>query len=140
MQLKVQKLSPAAKLPARAYAHDIGYDLYAVDNHGILPGKREIVCTGIKMAIPPGFAGLIWDKSGVAKDGVHVLGGVYDPGFRGEITVTMINLGEDTYNIAPGQKIAQILIQPTATPEIIETEINDKTARGDGRHGSSGLF
>ena len=138
--LKVQRLSPLAKFPSRAYAHDIGYDLYATGYYSIPPGKRDIVSTGIKMAIPPGFSGLIWDKSGVAKDGVHVLGGVYDPGFRGEITITMINLGEDIYNIAPGQKVAQILIQPVATPEIIETEINDQTERGQGRHGSSGLF
>ena len=138
--LKIERVSSIAKLPTRAYKHDIGYDIYSVEFHSLVPGEQYIVRTGIKMEMPNGFAGLVWDKSGVAKDGVHVLGGVYDPGYRGEVTVTVRNLGDEIYHIAPGQKIAQLLFHKVELPEIIEDKVNENTERGAGRHGSSGLF
>jgi len=139
-KLFVQRLSPAAKLPSRAYEHDAGFDLYAADYYSLMPGERAVINTGIKIAIPNGLAGLIWDKGGLAKDGIHTMAGVIDSGFRGEVTVNLINLSNDIYNIAPGQKIAQLLIQKIECPEIIEAEINDKTDRSACRFGSSGIF
>lgn len=138
--LKVQRTTPAAKLPTRAYAHDAGYDLYAADYYSIKPMERVNIKTGVKMAIPSGLAGIICDKSGLALSGIHSLGGVIDPGFRGELSVNLINLSQDMYNISPGQKIAQIIFKKIATPEIIEADINDLTDRGTGEYGSSGLF
>lgn len=138
--LNVERLSSAAKLPGKAYEGDAAYDLYSSEHISLAPNNRALIPTGIKMAIPLGFAGLIWDKSGIAKNGIHVLGGVIDSGFRGEVKVNLINLGEDILTIEPGQKIAQILIQKIENPKIIETEITDKTKRGAGAYGSSGLF
>ena len=138
--LKIEKIKPNAKLPQRAREGDAGLDLYAADYYSLLPGESTVISTGIKMAIPAGYAGLIWDKSGVAKSGIHTTAGVIDSGYRGEILVNMINLSEDIYNIAPGQKIAQILIQPAPNLEIKEDKINDETSRSDNGFGSSGLF
>jgi len=138
--LKIERIKPSAKLPQRAHPGDAGLDLYAADYYSLFPGDSVAISTGIKMAIPAGYAGLIWDKSGVAKSGIHTTAGVIDSSYRGEIMVNLINLSEDIYNIAPGQKIAQILIQPAPNLEIKEDKINDETSRNDNGFGSSGLF
>ncbi|MFA4941218.1 MAG: dUTP diphosphatase [Patescibacteria group bacterium] len=138
--LKIEKLNENAKLPQKAYEDDAGLDLFSSDYYSLLPGENMNIKTGIKMAIPKGYAGLVWDKSGVAKAGVHTMAGVIDSGYRGEIMVNVINLSGDIYNIAPGQKIAQILIQPIAKTEIMEIRIEDETDRNQGGFGSSGLF
>ncbi len=139
-KLKVTRLSPVAKLPTRARQSDAGLDLYSADYYSLFPGERAIIKTGIKMAIPGGFAGLIWDKGGIARDGVHAMAGVVDSGFRGEVTVNLINLSQDIYNIAPGQKVAQLLIQKIELPDIIEEEIINDTDRGSGCFGSTGMY
>ena len=138
--IKIEKVNNNAKLPQKAYEDDAGLDLFSADYYSLLPGENMNIKTGIRMAIPRGFAGLIWDKSSIAKAGIHTMAGVIDSGYRGEIMVNVINLSGDIYNIAPGQKIAQILIQPIARTEIIETKIEDETERNDGGFGSSGLF
>jgi len=138
--LKIERLTHTAKIPTRSYTGDAGIDLYSDDYYSIMPNEREIIRTGIKMAIAEGYAGLVWDKSGIAKNGIHILAGVIDSGYRGEILINIINLSQDIYHISPGQKIAQMIIQKIDFPEIIEGKINDKTERGEGRHGSSGIF
>lgn len=138
--IKVTRLSPVAKLPTRARQSDAGLDLYSADYYSLMPGERAIIKTGIKMAIPDGFAGLIWDKGGIARDGIHTMAGVVDAGFRGEVTVNLINLSQDIYNIAPQQKVAQLLIQRVELPDIIEEEIIDATERGEGCFGSTGMY
>ena len=70
-----------------------------------------MISTGLSIELPKGYVSLVWDKSGIALFGVHTLAGVVDSGYRGEIKIVMMNLGEDVYNIAPGQKVAQLLIQ-----------------------------
>ena len=92
------------------------------------------------MAIPDGCAGLIWDKSGIAKSGLHTMAGVIDSGYRGEIIINLVNLGESLVYIESGQKIAQIIIQKIEYPEITEGEIDDRTTRGESGFGSTGLF
>ncbi|PIX10975.1 hypothetical protein COZ73_03880 [Candidatus Falkowbacteria bacterium CG_4_8_14_3_um_filter_36_11] len=139
-RLKVQRLIAAAKLPTRAYDNDAGFDLYATDFYSLSPGGKAIIKTGLKMAIPSGYAGLIWDKGGIAKEGIHSMAGVIDSGFRGEITVNIINLSKNIYHILPGQKIAQIIIQKIETPIIVEEKIDDLTDRGEERFDSSGMF
>jgi len=138
--LKIERLTNTAKIPTRSYRGDAGLDLYSDDYYSIMPNEREIIRTGIKMAIPEGCAGLVWDKSGIAKNGIHTLAGVIDSGYRGEILINIINLSQDIYHISPGQKIAQMIIRKIDFPEIIEGIINDETERGEGRHGSSGIF
>lgn len=139
-QLKIELISPLAKLPTRAYEHDAGLDLYSSDYYSLFPGDCASIKTGVKMAMPKGLVGLVWDKSGLAKFGIHTLAGVIDAGYRGEIIIQIINLSQDIYNIAPGQKIAQLLIQKVEFPEIIKGKIIDNTARNNNCFGSSGLF
>jgi len=138
--IKVEKLSTEAKLPTRAHDGDAGLDLYAIDYHSIAPYQQALIGTGIKIVIPFGYAGLIWDKSGLATQGLTTLGGVIDTGYRGEIKVVLKNLSEDICNIIPGQKIAQIIIQKVELLEPEEETINDQTQRQQGAFGSSGKF
>ncbi|PJB15982.1 hypothetical protein CO116_02890 [Candidatus Falkowbacteria bacterium CG_4_9_14_3_um_filter_38_19] len=140
LKLKVEKISPWAKLPTRAYADDAGLDLYSADYYSLIPGDCTTIKTGLKIALPQGYAGLIWDKGGIAKSGVHSLAGVIDSGYKGELTVQLVNLSQNIYHIAPGQKIAQLLIQKMEFPEITEDKIIDTTDRNNNRFGSSGLF
>ncbi len=138
--LKVEKIFDNAKLPTRGYEHDAGLDLYSVESKTIYPGERAIIRTGIKMAIPIGHVGLVWDKSGIAKSGLNTMGGVIDAGFRGELTINIANVSNDIYNIEIGQKIAQLLIQKIESPVILETKINTQTDRGKSDYGSTGLY
>lgn len=138
--LIIERLSSTAKIPSRAHKQDAGLDLYADDNYTLLPEDTAEIKTNIKMKIPENHVGLIWDKSGMAKNGLHTMGGVIDSNYRGEIIVLIKNLSHDIFNIQRGQKIAQILIQKIELPEITEGKINDNTERNDGIFGSSGLF
>ncbi len=138
--IKVERLFPEAKLPSRAHTSDAGLDLYAADYYSIAPYQQALVSTGIRMAIPAGYAGLIWDKSGLANQGFKTMGGVIDAGYRGEIKVVFKNLSEDIYNIIPGQKIAQIIIQKVELPEVLEISLEENTDRNNGAFGSSGQF
>ena len=138
--IKVERISESAKLPTRAHQGDSGLDLYANDYYSIAPYQQALVSTGIKMTIPYGYVGLVWDKSGLANKGYKTMGGVIDAGYRGEIKVVFKNLSEDIYNIEPGEKIAQILIQKVELLEVEEGIIEDQTERQTGSFGSSGQF
>lgn len=139
-KLSVEKLSPTAKLPTRGHYNDAGLDIYADETVILQPGGQQIIKTGIKIAVPDGFVALVWDKGGLAKDGQHTIAGVIDSGYRGEIGINMVNLTSSPYTIKQGQKFAQILIQPVSLCEVSEQIIDDVTSRGDGKHGSTGLF
>ncbi|MFA5886676.1 MAG: dUTP diphosphatase [Patescibacteria group bacterium] len=139
-KLLVEKINPHAKLPQKAHASDAAYDLYANDYYSIPPYGQSLVSTGLKMAIPAGLVGLIWDKSGLANAGITTMGGVIDAGYRGEIKVVVKNLSEDVFNIVPQQKIAQILIQAITDLEISEEKITDSTDRQADNFGSTGHF
>ncbi|MDD2257847.1 dUTP diphosphatase [Candidatus Falkowbacteria bacterium] len=138
--LKVERLSPEAKLPTKAHLQDAGLDLYSAEAASIAPYQQMTISTGIRLAIPQNQVGLIWDKSGLAKEGLSTLGGVIDAGYRGEILVLIKNLGQDIYHILPGQKIAQLIIQPLSEYKIEEGPILEDTDRGQNGFGSSGRF
>ena len=140
MELKIKRIHPAAKLPSYGHPGDAGMDLYAAVDHILAPGAVFAVPTGIKMAIPAGYVGLVWDKSGISLKGVHRLAGVVDAGYRGEVQVVMINLGGEAFAINAGMKIAQMLIQPVIPMQIVESESLDDTSRGEGGFGSTGLY
>jgi dUTP pyrophosphatase len=140
MQLKVKKTVPQAKLPSYGHPGDAGLDLYSAVDHILAPGSVFAVPTGIKMAIPPGYVGLVWDKSGISLKGVHRLAGVVDAGYRGEVQVVMVNLGAAPFEIKAGMKIAQMLVQPVVTVAVVESDELDETSRGEGGFGSTGLF
>ena len=140
MEGRIKKIHPQARLPQYSHAGDAGLDLYSVVDETIAPGERKAIPTGIKMAIPPGYVGLIWDKSGLSLEGIHRLAGVVDAGYRGEVKVVLVNLGSQEFRIAVGMKIAQMLIQPVETVKIVETSELDPTSRGEGGFGSTGRF
>lgn len=139
MKLLIKKLDPAAKVPSFAHATDAGLDLCALEAVTIEAGMRMQVRTGLALAIPEGYVGLVWDKSGVShKGGLKTLGGVVDAGYRGEVFVGLLNTSDVPYTFAAGDKVAQILIQKVEHPEVIEVDALDETARGAGAFGSTG--
>ena len=139
MELKVVKLNKDAKIPLRAYPADAGLDLFSSEKISIAPGQILGIKTGIAIELPPGTAGLIWDKSGLAKNfGIKTLGGVIDQNYRGEIIVLLTNLSTIPHHLEIGDKIAQLLIQKIETPKIIESKNITKTDRGSGGFGTTG--
>jgi dUTP pyrophosphatase len=140
MELRVRRVHPEAKLPVYGHPGDAGLDLFSVVDRALAPGEVFAVPTGIQVAIPTGFVGLIWDKSGLSLKRVHRLAGVVDAGYRGEVQVVMINLGPDPFAVRKGMKIAQMLIQPVAALRVVESDNLDDTSRGEGGFGSTGLY
>ncbi len=139
MKIKIQKIDFSAKIPNYANENDAGLDLYSVEDAVLRPGERRAVKTGIKMEIPEGYAGLIWDKSGLAlNDGIKIMAGVVDAGYRGEIKVVLINLSDKNFEIENGRKIAQMIIQKIERPKIEEAEFLKESQRGENGFGSTG--
>jgi dTMP kinase len=139
-KLIIKKIHPKAKLPQKIHSDDAGYDLFSVDHYSIPAYGQALVSTGIKMIIPKNCAGLIWDKSGLANEGITTMGGLIDSGYRGEIRVVVKNLSEDIFNIVPGQKVAQIIIQRLQEVDLEEGEISNDTTRQNKGFGSTGKF
>lgn len=140
MKVLIKKISPEARVPIYNHQGDAGFDLFACAGLTINPGETVPVPTGIQMAIPAGYVGLIWDKSGIALRGIHRLAGVVDASYRGEVKVVLTNLGKEPFTINSGMKIAQMLIQPVQRVEIVEVDSLDQTSRGEGGFGSTGLY
>jgi dUTP pyrophosphatase len=137
--LKIKKLDKTAKLPNYAHPGDAGLDLFSAENYILKPNERKAFKTGICMAIPKGYVGLVWDKSGLAaKHGIKTMAGVVDSGYRGEILVVLKNLGDELLIVEKNMKIAQMLIQPIESREVIEVKDLDETSRGVGGFGSTG--
>jgi dUTP pyrophosphatase len=141
-ELRVRRLHPAARLPARAHDDDAGYDLCAVEPATLAPGARETVRTGIAIELPAGHAGLVLPRSGLAaRHGIAIVNapGLIDSGYRGELKVLLLNTDRtETFAIAPGDRIAQLVLVAVATPRIVEADALAATARGEGGFGSSG--
>jgi deoxyuridine 5'-triphosphate nucleotidohydrolase len=138
--MPIKLLTENAIIPTRATEQAAGLDLYAAESKMLIPGDRAIVGTGISIAIPPGFAGLIWPRSGLAmRHGVDVLAGVIDADYRGELCVVLINHGWVDYYIQEGDLIAQLVIQPVAMLEPTQVDDLPPTARGEGGFGSTGV-
>jgi dUTP pyrophosphatase len=140
MELKVKKMHADAKLLRYGHMGDAGLDLFSSAEFVLNKGQVETIPTGIKVAIPDGYVGLIWDKSGVSLKGVHRLAGVIDSGYRGEVKVVMVNLSDSPFVVDKGMKIAQMLVQPITLVHVVETEDLDDTSRGEGGFGSTGKF
>ncbi len=139
MKLKIVKTK---NVPDPKYMNhgDVGLDLHSAENKILKPGERAAIETGLKMEIPEGFAGLIWDRSGLAANhGISTIAGVIDPGYRGEIKVALVNLSDENFEIKEGMRIAQMLFQKVEKAEIeIVAELKE-SKRGDGGFGSTGL-
>jgi dUTP pyrophosphatase len=140
MELRVKRIHPDAKLPVYGHPGDAGLDLFSVVDRELGPGELFAVPTGIRIAVPEGHAGLVWDKSGISLQGVHRLAGVIDAGYRGEVRVVLVNLGAAPFAVKKGMKIAQLLVQPVAAVSVVEAGDLDGTPRGEGGFGSTGLY
>ncbi len=142
MTLSFKRLSPAAVAPQRAHSDDAGYDLCAAESASLAPGERASVGTGIALAIPPGHAGLVLPRSGLAaRHGIALVNapGLIDAGYRGEVRILLLNTDRATpFDVAPGDRIAQLVIVAHATGEPEEVPELDATARGAGGFGSTG--
>lgn len=138
-QLKIKKLNPKAKLPTRAHSTDCGADIFCLEGAILNPGEGKLFKTGIAGEFPVGFVGMICDRSSMAKRGLKVAGGIVDPGFTGELGVVLRNITSAQLTITEGDKIAQLLMIPVATPEIIEVAELPNSERGIKGWGSSGI-
>jgi len=138
MILKVKRLENDAKLPERKREGDAGLDLYCIEDFEIEPNEIKIVRTGIAIEIPKGHFGLIKDRSGLAAKGLHVLAGVVDENYRGEVKVVLINLGKEKLKFEKHSRIAQLLIIPYSKVDVKEEELSE-TERGKDGFGSSGI-
>lgn len=133
-------------LPVPNYAHpsDAGADLHAREGLVLEPGERALVRTGIALAIPHGYVGLVHPRSGLAtKHGITVVNapGTVDAGYRGEIMVTLLNTDKaEAFTINRGDRIAQLVIQKVEQAAFIEVDSLEETARGAGGFGSTGGF
>jgi dUTP pyrophosphatase len=142
-QLQVRLLRPDARPPRRAHEHDAGYDLACVEDFTLWPGQRRMVGTGVAIALPPGVAGLVTPRSGLAaKHGITIVNapGLVDPGYRGELCVTLLNTGDTPFAARGGDRIAQLLLVPFAAPvvQVVEELADAPDDRGELGFGSSG--
>lgn len=143
LNVQVRRLSPLAVVPS--YMSDLaaGVDLHAAVNDAIslAPGERTLVPTGLALAIPAGFEGQVRPRSGLAlKKGVSLVNspGTIDADYRGEVGIIVINHGQDVVTIAPGERIAQLIIAPVVRVEFCEVDELDATRRNAGGFGHTG--
>ena len=140
MTMKIKRLSDKALPPQKAHAGDLGYDLFSAEGAAIFPSETTVVKTGIAMQFPAGYGGFIKDRSSVAtKKGLFTVAGVIDNGYIGEICIALHNGTDSLVHVAPGEKIAQLVLIPTVNFEVTEVdEVVSADQRGDGGFGSTG--
>ncbi len=143
MNIKIKKLTDTAKIPERGTVYSAGYDLFAdiSEETEIGAGETRLIKTGVSIAIPEGYFGGIFARSGLSlKEGLRPANctGVIDADYRGEIMVSLHNDSAETRRIMPAQKIAQLIIIPFASVEFAETDELDETERGAGGFGHTG--
>lgn len=141
MKITFQRLDPELAVPTTLHIGDAAVDLQARSDVTIEPGERASVPTGLAVAIPIGYAGLILPRSGHAKRlGVGVVNGpgLIDSGYRGEIAVLLINHGDESVSFERGERVAQLSIVPIPDVEWVEVDSLDETPRGEGGFGSTG--
>jgi len=141
--VEFKRLHAEGRAPEQAHEHDAGFDLFASESARIPPGERASVGTGIAVAIPAGYAGLVLPRSGLAaRHGMTLVNspGLVDAGYRGELRVLLLNTDrERAFEIASGDRIAQMVITPVTGPQFIEAEALAETARGEQGFGSTGV-
>lgn len=141
MKIPAQRLDPAVPLPERAHPGDAGVDLTARERVVLSPGERALVPTGLAVAIPEGYAGLVAPRSGSAiRHGISAVNapGVIDAGYRGELKVILINHGDAEVTFERGDRIAQLLVMPIVEPEFVDVDELPGSVRGEGGFGSTG--
>ena len=140
-QVSFRRLDPELPPPRRAHHDDAAVDLHSAVDVTLAPGEWAAVPTGLAVAIPPGYAGLVLPRSGhAARLGVGVVNGpgLVDPGYRGEVKVLLINHGGEEVQFRRGERIAQLMVAPAPPVEWVEVEDLAATDRGGGGFGSTG--
>lgn|SRR3989344_4226565 len=137
--VKVKRMVPEAIMPFYAYAGDAAFDVFSIEEKTLAPGERHPFRTGLQFEIPEGYVGLVWDKSSMGvTNGLKILGGVIDCGYRGELVAGLVNLSSAPYTVSKGQKVAQMIIQRKETAELQEVPELSISERGERGFGSSG--
>jgi dUTP pyrophosphatase len=142
-ELQVRLLHPAAQPPARTRPGDAAYDLRCLQGFSLWPRERATVPTGVAIALPPGVAGLVTPRSGLAsRHGISLVNspGLIDPNYRGELRIVLVNLGDARFEAHAGDRIAQLLLVPFVVPDVsvVEELPPSPDDRGENGFGSSG--
>lgn len=142
IEIYVTRLREDAVLPGTAYPGDAGLDLVSCERVVVEPGERALVHTGIAVAIPEGYAGLVTPRSGLAlRHGITFVNtpGLIDSGYRGELRVIVLNTdGEEAFTVEPGTRIGQLVVVPAPEVELVPLDALPETERGAAGFGSSG--
>ena len=141
MKIPLLRLDGGLPAPSHAHSGDAGVDLHARESRLLAAGERAMIPTGIAVAIPEGHCGLVTPRSGLAaRHGLSIVNspGIVDAGYRGELRVTLVNLGSDPYKIERGDRIAQLVVVPVALQEFVEVEELPPSHRGSAGFGSTG--
>jgi len=139
-ELLVKTINKDAVLPTYSYNSDVGLDLIATEDVCFLPMEQKSVKTGIIIKIPEGHVGLVRDRAGiVTKMNVHSVAGTFDPDYRGEVTVVLVNFSDEEVEIEKGMKIAQLIIIPVSKVKVSRVMTLEDTKRGAKGFGSTGL-
>jgi dUTP diphosphatase len=143
IELPIRKLRPDAVLPSRAYAGDAGIDLASCERVELPPGVRAVVGTGLAVAIPEGHAGFVQPRSGLAlRHGLTIVNtpGLVDAGYRGEIRVVLLNTDtRESFVVEPGMRIAQLVVVPVRTVDVVEVDELPESERSVRGFGSSAV-
>ena len=144
VEVLVQRLDPGLPMPAREHPGDAGLDLRSRLDVRLEPGGRSLVPTGIAIALPSGFAAFVHPRSGMAlRHGVTVLNapGTIDAGYRGEISIILVNHDRfEAFDIARGDRIAQLIVSQVVSAAMVEVSDLPGSHRGSGGFGSTGGF
>jgi dUTP pyrophosphatase len=142
--VQVRRLDPGLPPPAYAHPGDAGADLRSARDVTLGPGERALVPTGVAIALPVGYVGLVHPRSGLAaRHGISIVNapGTVDAGYRGEILVNLVNLdAREAFTVRRGDRIAQLVVQQVALVEFTEVDSLSDSARGETGHGASGGF
>lgn len=126
-------------MPTYAHPGDVGMDMFALEDYDLKPMERKVFFVGFALEFENGYAAIVKDKGSLPnRAGIHTMGGVFDAGYRGEYNVQLINLGQETYRIFKGDKIAQLVIYPVVIADLEEVKDLSDSSRGEGRFGSTG--
>ena len=144
VRIPVTRLDPGLPLPSYAHPGDAGADLHAAVETRLEPGERALVPTGIALALPEGYVGLVHPRSGLAaRHGISIVNapGTIDAGYRGEVQVCLVNTDRrEPFVVRRGDRIAQLVVQRCETATFVETDDLGGSVRGDGGYGSTGGF
>ena len=143
-EISIKKVRQQAILPRRATPGSAGMDVCACINvpYVLQPGERVLIPTGFAMALPEGWAGFVFARSGLGtRKGIALSNGVgvIDSDYRGEVCVGLCNFSQESYTIAPGDRIAQLVVMPVWMGGVREVDSLEETARGENGFGSTGI-